>query len=89
MGSTYWRKKILEKAELFRKIEPYLTFLNVHQLERQGADIQSKVEELEDLNQSLRNRDKMKDDAIAHLSDQLVAITTRLQEVERRQVYQI
>jgi hypothetical protein len=82
-------QKNSEKAELFRKIEPYLTFLNVHQLERQGADIQSKVEELEDLNQSLRNRDKMKDDAIAHLSDQLVAITTRLQEVGRRQVYQI
>jgi hypothetical protein len=59
--------------------------VNVHQLERQGADIQSKVEELEDLNQSLRNHDKMKDDAIAHLSDQLIVITTRLQEVERRQ----
>jgi hypothetical protein len=27
----------------------------------------------------------MKDDAIAHLSDQLIALTTRLQEVERRQ----
>ena len=85
-GSTYWRKKDSEKAELFRKIEPYLTFLNVHQLERQGADIQSKVEELEDLNQSLRNHDKMKDDAIAHLSDQPIALTTRLQEVERRQI---
>ena len=33
----------------------------------------------------MRDRDKMKDDAIAHLSDQLVALTTRLQEVERRQ----
>jgi hypothetical protein len=63
-----------------------LTFLNIHQLERQGADIQSKVEELEQLNQSMRDRDKMKDDAIAHLSDQLVAITNRLQELERRQV---
>jgi integrase len=84
-GSTYWRKKDSEKAEIFRKIEPYLTFLNVHQLERQGADIQSKVEELKEVNQSLRDRDKMKDDAIAHLSDQLVALTTRLQEVERRQ----
>jgi integrase len=83
--STYWRKKESEKAEIFRKIEPYLTFLNVHQLERQGADIQSKVEELEDLNQSLRQRDKVKADAIAQLSDQLMVITTRLQEVERRQ----
>ena len=77
-------KRILE-AEIFRKIEPYLTFLNVHQLERQGADIQSKVEELEQLNQSMRDRDKMKDDTIEHLSDQLVAITSRLQELERKQ----
>ncbi|MFL6376007.1 MAG: tyrosine-type recombinase/integrase [Nitrososphaeraceae archaeon] len=84
-GSTYWRKKESEKAELFGKIEPYLTFFNIHQLERQGADIQSKVQELEDLNSSLRERDRVKDDAIAHLSDQLIAITTRLQEIERRQ----
>ncbi len=54
-------------------------------MERQGSDIQSKIEELEQLNQSMRDRDKMKDDAIAHLSDQLVAITNRLQELERRQ----
>jgi hypothetical protein len=69
-GSSYWTKKDSEKAEIFCKVEPYLTFLNVHQLERQGADIQTKVEELEQLNQSMRDRDKMKDDAIAHLSDQ-------------------
>jgi predicted metal-dependent phosphoesterase TrpH len=37
------------------------------------------------LNQSLRNRDKLKDDAIAQLSDQLMALSTRLQEIERRQ----
>ena len=43
-GSTYYRKKESEKAEIFKKIEPYLTFLNIHQLERQGADILSKVE---------------------------------------------
>ena len=84
-GSTYWRKKDSEKAEIFRKIEPYLTFLNVHQLQRQGADIQTKVEELEELNQSLRQHDKVKDDAIAQLSDQLVSLSARLQEIERRQ----
>jgi hypothetical protein len=80
-GSTYWRKKESEKAELFKKIEPYLTFLNIHQLERRGADIQSKVQEPEELNNSPRERDKVKDDAIAHLSDQLLAISTRLQEL--------
>jgi hypothetical protein len=84
-GSTYWCKKESEIAELFKKIEPYLTFLNIHQLERQGADIQSKVEELEELNQSLRNPDKMKDDAIAQLSDQLIVLTARIHEIERRQ----
>jgi integrase len=42
-GSTYWTKKDSEKAEIFRKVEPYLTFLNIVQLERQGADVQSKV----------------------------------------------
>jgi integrase len=84
-GSTYWRKKDSEKGEIFRKIEPYLTFLNIHQLERHGADIQTKVEELEELNQSLRQRDKVKDDAIAQLSDQLVALTARMQEIEKKQ----
>ena len=84
-GSTYWTKKESEKVEIFRKIEPYFTFLNVHQLERQGADIQSKIEELEVLNQLFRDRDKMKDDAIAHLSDQLMALTARMQDLESRQ----
>ncbi|MGE5661286.1 MAG: site-specific integrase [Ignavibacteriales bacterium] len=84
-GSTYWTKKESEKAEIFQKIEPYLTFLNVHQLERQGADIQSRVDELEELNDSLRERDRTKDDAIAQLSDQLMTLTVRLQEIERKQ----
>ena len=69
-----------------RKIESYLTFLNVHDLERQGAYIQTKEQELEQLNQSMRDRDKMIDDPIAHLSDQLVAITEWLKELERKQL---
>ena len=47
--------------------------------------MQSKVEELEQLNKLMRDRDKMKDDAISHLSDQFVSLSTRLQEIERRQ----
>jgi integrase/recombinase XerD len=84
-GSIYWTKKEKEKAALFLKIEPYLTFLNIPQLERQGADMQSKVEELEALNRSMRDRDKLKDDAIAHLSDQLIVLTARLDSIEGRQ----
>ena len=45
--------------------------------------MQSRVEELEDVNSSLRERDKVKDDAISHLSDQLISISTRLQELEK------
>jgi hypothetical protein len=48
-------------------------------LERQGAEIQeiqSKAKELELLNQFLRNRDKLKNDAILQLSDQLVTLST-------------
>jgi hypothetical protein len=62
-----------------------LTFLSIYQLERQGAYIQTKVQELEELNQSLRNRDKMKDDTIAQLSDQVMALTARMKEIERKQ----
>jgi len=43
------------------------------------------VDELEELNQSLRNRDKMEDDAIPQLSDQVMALTARTQEIGRRQ----
>lgn len=33
----------------------------------------------------MRGRDKMKDGAIAHLSDQLIALTARLDSIEKRQ----
>ena len=62
-----------------------LSILNIVQLREAGADIQSKVGELIELNESLRNRDKMKDDAIAQLSDQLMALTTIIQELEIKQ----
>ncbi len=55
---------------------------------KDGADIMSKVNELEEVNQSLRERDERKDDAIAMLSDQLLTITERLRELERRQPWE-
>jgi hypothetical protein len=82
-GSTYWRKKDNEKAEIFKKIEPYLTFLNIQQLNRQGADLETKIEELQDVNQILREKDKMKEDVIANLSDKLIMLSERLDAVEK------
>ncbi|MGA9149224.1 MAG: hypothetical protein WBZ36_01495 [Candidatus Nitrosopolaris sp.] len=49
------------------------------------ADLQNKVDELEQLNHAMRDRDKLKDDAIAQLSDQLIALTARLDSIEKRQ----
>lgn len=83
-GSTYWRKKDSEKGELFKKIEPYLTYLNIHQLERQGADIETKIDELEILNASLREKDKTKDEIISSLSDRLIALSERIEVLEKR-----
>jgi hypothetical protein len=37
------------------------------------------------LTPSYRNRDKIKDDAIAQLSDQVMALTARMQDIERKQ----
>ena len=82
-GSTYWRKKDNEKAEIFQKIEPYLTFLNIQQLNRQGADLETKIEELQDINQVLREKDKMKEDVIANLSDKLIMLSERLDAIEK------
>jgi hypothetical protein len=82
-GSTYWRKKDNEKGEIFQKIEPYLTFLNIQQLNRQGADLETKIEELQDINQVLREKDKMKEDVIANLSDKLIVLSERLDAIEK------
>lgn len=81
-GSTYYRRNANEKAAIFIKIEPYLTFLNIHQLERQGADVQRKIEELEELNQSLRQRDAVNTDAITTLSDRLEQVFKEIEALK-------
>ncbi|MDP9288792.1 MAG: hypothetical protein M3P08_11420 [Thermoproteota archaeon] len=43
--STYWNKPEAEKLELFKKVEPYLTYLTYEELEAHGADIQTKMSE--------------------------------------------
>ena len=73
----------MKKQKYFKKIEPYLTFLNVPQLERQGADLETKIEELQDINQVLREKDKMKEDVITNLSDKLIMLSERLDALEK------
>jgi len=42
-NSTYYRKSEREREEMFRKIEPYLTFLDVAGLEAHSADIEAQL----------------------------------------------
>lgn len=52
--STYYRVSDNEKAELFKKIAPHLTFMDYSALERQGADIQTKLDTMEKENIELK-----------------------------------
>jgi hypothetical protein len=54
-------------------------------LERQGSDIQAKIEELEYLNQLLRERDKTKDNSISMLADQILTLKEKLKELGKKQ----
>ena len=53
--STYYRRPDKDKYELFQKIEPYLTYLDFASLERKGADISTRIEQVEQDNQKLRS----------------------------------
>jgi integrase len=83
-GSTYYRKTDKEKAEIFAKIEPYLTFLDSLTLGRKGADTNSRIEELEATNQMLRQRDAINKDAISSLSDQLIEVVNEIENLKRQ-----
>lgn len=68
-GSTYYRKSGKEKAEIFRKIEPYLTFLDYEELERKGADIASQLEEKDRMIQNMMRKQEHFEQLIQSLID--------------------
>lgn len=53
-GSTYWRMKESDKIAGFKKIEPYLTFLDFERLEVKGADMESRLDVLQNENLQLK-----------------------------------
>lgn len=72
VGSTYYRKSDKEKFELFQKIQPYLTYLDFVSLERKGADISTRIDQLEQENKELQET----------LQDRTEQEKTRIDEVE-------
>ena len=75
-----WRKKDKEKAEIFKKIEPYLTFLDIEQLERKGADMETQIIELQETNQRLRNREQIREERDRKTSERLSQIEAKFNE---------
>ena len=80
-GSTYYRKTEKEKAELFNKIEPYLTYLDFASLERKGADIQTKMDTFEKENKLLREEQKIKEDRLAKVEQQFSVMQSQMQSL--------
>jgi predicted nucleic acid-binding Zn-ribbon protein len=54
-----------------------LTFLNVPLLERQGADLQTKIEELQDINQLLRYKQNEKEEQIKRLEESVAFLADK------------
>lgn len=45
--------------------------------------VRNRIEELQDINQVLREKDKMKEDVISNLSDKLIMLSERLDAIEK------
>jgi hypothetical protein len=54
------------------EVLPETVILDFSSLDQRYGDAQTRIEQLEEINKLLRQRDKMKDDAIGQLSDQLM-----------------
>ena len=54
-GSVYYTKLEKEKYALFKRCEPYLTYLDQSRLEQKQTDLQSRLESMEQENKDLRN----------------------------------
>ena len=54
-GTTYYRLSPEYRINIFKKIEPSLTYLDQTSLERKGADLTTKFESIERENRELRD----------------------------------
>jgi hypothetical protein len=55
-GEKEVKKKEKERMDLFRKLEPYLTYLDVASLEAKGADVESKTQQVIEENLTLKQQ---------------------------------
>jgi integrase len=83
--SPYWTKKESERREIYAtKCMKYLTFLDYTTLEARGKSIEANLQEKEREIEELRHNDKVKEDALATLSDQVMKLMVEVQELKKQ-----
>jgi len=82
-GSPYYQVSEKDKYKIFKKIEPEITFLNQCIIVERHADMQTRLEAMEQENTILRQKDSMNADAIAGLSDRMQELMNKVHEIEK------
>ena len=97
LSGSYYKPTEKEVLEDYLKTVDLLTINNnqivlekqIIELKENSKDneyiIKAKLQEKEEQIQELKKNDKVKEDALASLSDQLLFLTERIQEIERKQ----
>jgi hypothetical protein len=88
-NSTYWRKSAKEKYAFFKKIEPHLLLLDQTAIQRQGADLQSKVDAMERENMELRVEQKKKESEVQSLKERYELDMRSMREDMNKQFTQV
>jgi len=83
--SPYYTKKEPERREIYAtKCMKYLTFLDYTTLEARGKSIEANLQEKDREIEELRHNDKVKEDALATLSDQVMKLMIEVQELKKQ-----
>ena len=98
ISGSYYKPTEKEILEDYLKAVDLLTLNNnqkvlekqISELKENSKDneyiIKAKLHEKDEQIQELKKNDKIKEDALAHLSDQLMFLNERIQEIERKQI---
>lgn len=84
--STYFRQSEKDTIATFRKLESYLTFVDIDALESRRADIESKLEEKDSQISTQREQIGELRDTVAGLSDQLVNVMEEVKKMQKRSI---
>jgi prefoldin subunit 5 len=73
LGSSYYIRSDKEKYSLFKRCEPFLTYLDQRGLEQKQTDLQSRLETMERENERLRIQ-----------TDKIEKVMSEIEQVKKR-----